>query len=113
MASRWGNGGDFPIGLGRLVSRVHGRLTVRGGILVYVDAGSRNGSRLNGVPIAYKDLLSTKDVPTTAASRILEGFVPIQDADVVASVSRGLGEAMVGINVADIPVPHRLADRGW
>ena len=28
-------------------------------------------------------------------------------------VSRGLGEAMVGINVADIPVPHRLAERGW
>ncbi|MFM8752606.1 MAG: pyridoxal biosynthesis lyase PdxS, partial [Actinomycetota bacterium] len=24
-----------------------------------------------------------------------------------------LGEAMVGINVADIPVPHRLAERGW
>ena len=24
-----------------------------------------------------------------------------------------LGEAMVGINVADIPAPHRLADRGW
>ena len=39
---------------------------------------------LSGVPIAYKDLLSTKDVPTTAGSKILEGFVPIQDADVVA-----------------------------
>jgi pyridoxal biosynthesis lyase PdxS len=24
-----------------------------------------------------------------------------------------LGEAMVGINVADLPAPHRLADRGW
>ena len=32
----------------------------------------------------------------------------------VAEASRGLGEAMVGINVADIPVPHRLsAERGW
>jgi pyridoxal 5'-phosphate synthase pdxS subunit len=28
-------------------------------------------------------------------------------------VSRGLGEAMVGINVEDIAQPHRLADRGW
>ena len=27
--------------------------------------------------------------------------------------SRGLGEAMVGINVADLPAPHRLAERGW
>ena len=34
-------------------------------------------------------------------------------AKVVADVSRGLGDAMVGINVADIPVPHRLAERGW
>jgi pyridoxal 5'-phosphate synthase pdxS subunit len=35
------------------------------------------------------------------------------DAKVLAEVSRGLGDAMVGINVADIPVPHRLAERGW
>ena len=35
------------------------------------------------------------------------------DPDVLAKVSRGLGEAMVGINVDDIPVPHRLAERGW
>ncbi|MEY3317624.1 MAG: hypothetical protein RLZZ503_826, partial [Actinomycetota bacterium] len=33
--------------------------------------------------------------------------------DVLANVSRGLGEAMVGINVSDLPAPHRLADRGW
>jgi pyridoxal 5'-phosphate synthase pdxS subunit len=35
------------------------------------------------------------------------------EAIVKAKVSRGLGEAMVGINVDDIPVPHRLAERGW
>jgi len=28
-------------------------------------------------------------------------------------VSRGLGEAMVGINVEQIAEPHRLAERGW
>ena len=28
-------------------------------------------------------------------------------------VPRGLGEAMVGLNVADRPAPHRLAERGW
>ena len=33
--------------------------------------------------------------------------------DVVAKVSRGLGEAMVGINVDEIPQPHRLSERGW
>ncbi len=31
---------------------------------------------LAGVPIALKDIFITKDIPTTAASRILEGFVP-------------------------------------
>ena len=36
-----------------------------------------------------------------------------QDIATVAEVSRGLGEAMVGINVADLPAPHRLAERGW
>ena len=35
------------------------------------------------------------------------------DPAVIADVSRGLGEAMVGINVADLPAPHRLAERGW
>ncbi|MFM7553369.1 MAG: amidase family protein, partial [Actinomycetota bacterium] len=45
------------------------------------DAVGADG--LAGVPIAYKDLLSTRGVPTTAGSRILEGFVPIEDADVV------------------------------
>ena len=35
------------------------------------------------------------------------------DPKVVGDASRGLGEAMVGINVADLPAPHRLSERGW
>jgi pyridoxal 5'-phosphate synthase pdxS subunit len=35
------------------------------------------------------------------------------DPEVIAKVSRGLGEAMVGINVEEIAEPHRLAERGW
>jgi pyridoxal 5'-phosphate synthase pdxS subunit len=35
------------------------------------------------------------------------------DPDVIAKASRGLGEAMVGINVDEIPQPHRLVERGW
>jgi len=31
----------------------------------------------------------------------------------VTCAARGLGEAMVGINVDEIPQPHRLAERGW
>jgi pyridoxal 5'-phosphate synthase pdxS subunit len=32
---------------------------------------------------------------------------------VLAKVSRGLGEPMVGLTVDEIPQPHRLAERGW
>src|SRR5680860_437245 len=39
---------------------------------------------LAGVPIAIKDVLATQDMPTTAGSRILEGWIPPYDATVVA-----------------------------
>ena len=40
-------------------------------------------SLLTGIPVALKDVLCTIDAPTTAASRILEGFRPPYDATVV------------------------------
>jgi pyridoxal 5'-phosphate synthase pdxS subunit len=47
------------------------------------------------------------------ATAIVRATRHYNEPDVIAEVSRGLGEAMVGINVADIPVHHRLEDRGW
>ena len=41
---------------------------------------------LAGVPIAVKDVLCTQDMPTTAGSRILEGWVPPYDATPVAKL---------------------------
>ena len=51
--------------------------------------------------------------PAKRAAAIVKATTFYSDPSVIAEVSRGLGEAMVGINVADVPAPHRLAERGW
>jgi len=51
--------------------------------------------------------------PAQRAEAIVKATTFYDDPDVVAKVSRGLGDAMVGINVDDVPEPHRLAERGW
>src|SRR4051794_40553680 len=47
--------------------------------------------------------------PAQRAAAIVKATTFYDDAQVIADVSRGLGEAMVGINVADLAAPHRLA----
>ncbi len=51
--------------------------------------------------------------PQPRAEAIVKATTFFEDPDTLATVSRGLGEAMVGINVDEIPEPHRLAERGW
>ncbi|WP_017594709.1 Asp-tRNA(Asn)/Glu-tRNA(Gln) amidotransferase subunit GatA [Nocardiopsis potens] len=43
---------------------------------------------LAGVPIAHKDVFTTEDMPTTAASKILEGWLPPYDATVTARLRK-------------------------
>ncbi len=50
---------------------------------------------LTGIPVALKDVLCTHDAPTTAASRILEGFRPAYDATVVRRL-RDQGAVFLG-----------------
>jgi aspartyl-tRNA(Asn)/glutamyl-tRNA(Gln) amidotransferase subunit A len=47
-----------------------------------VDAGELTGP-LAGVPLALKDIVVTKGIPTTAGSKILEGWIPPYDATIV------------------------------
>ena len=50
---------------------------------------------LLGVPIAVKDVVTTKGLPTTAGSRILEGWVPPYDATLVTRL-RAAGMPILG-----------------
>jgi len=58
-------------------------------------AGGEDPGPLAGVPIALKDNLCTRGVPTTCSSRILEGWRPPYDATVVQRV-RDAGAVTVG-----------------
>ena len=79
-------------------ARVHAFLHVdRAGALeaaARVDRGEVTGP-LAGVPIAVKDVIATKGVPTTAASKILEGWIPPYSATIVERL-QAAGTVMLG-----------------
>jgi aspartyl-tRNA(Asn)/glutamyl-tRNA(Gln) amidotransferase subunit A len=62
------------------------------------DVGFQNGdnmSPLAGIPIAIKDVICTKGVRTTCASKILSNFVPPYDATVMTKLNQQ-GIVMIG-----------------
>jgi aspartyl-tRNA(Asn)/glutamyl-tRNA(Gln) amidotransferase subunit A len=60
-----------------------------------LDAGTAPASPLAGVPLALKDVFTTIDMPTTAGSKILEGWRPPYDAT-VSSRLRAAGITILG-----------------
>lgn len=86
-------------------------LFTAGGIATPADAAMMMQLGADGVFVGSGIFKSGN--PEQRAAAIVKAVTFFDDAKVIADVSRGLGEAMVGINVADIPVPHRLAERGW
>ena len=51
--------------------------------------------------------------PAVRAKAIVEATTYYNDPDVLAKVTRGLGEPMRGLDVRSMPESERLADRGW
>jgi pyridoxal 5'-phosphate synthase pdxS subunit len=86
-------------------------LFTAGGIATPADAALMMQMGADGVFIG-SGIFKSGD-PAARASACVKATTFFDDAKVVADASRGLGEAMVGINVADLPAPHRLAERGW
>ncbi|HWS57017.1 MAG TPA: pyridoxal 5'-phosphate synthase lyase subunit PdxS [Actinotalea sp.] len=86
-------------------------LFTAGGIATPADAAMMMQLGAQGVFVGSGIFKSGN--PAERAAAIVKATTFFDDPDVIAQVSRGLGEAMVGINVEDVPEPHRLAERGW
>jgi aspartyl-tRNA(Asn)/glutamyl-tRNA(Gln) amidotransferase subunit A len=72
-----------------------GALAQAAAVDAQVAAGAAAELPLCGVPVGIKDMLCTRGVETTAASRILRGFVPPYDATAVARL-RAAGAVILG-----------------
>ncbi|GAA3600624.1 pyridoxal 5'-phosphate synthase lyase subunit PdxS [Agrococcus terreus] len=86
-------------------------LFVAGGVATPADAAMMMQLGADGVFVGSGIFKSGN--PEARAAAIVRATASYDDPKAIAEASRGLGEAMVGINVADLPAPHRLAERGW
>lgn len=86
-------------------------LFVAGGVATPADAAMMMQLGADGVFVGSGIFKSGN--PAARAAAIVKATTFYDDPKVIADVSRGLGEAMVGINVNDLPAPHRLSERGW
>jgi len=92
-----------------------GRLPVvlftAGGIATPADAAMMMQLGAEGVFVG-SGIFKSGD-PAKRAAAIVKATTFHDDPDVVAKVSRGLGEAMVGINLDSLPPEQHYAGRGW
>ena len=100
-----------------LVKWVHdnGKLPVvnfsAGGIATPADAALMMQLGCDGVFVG-SGIFKSGD-PEKRARAIVEATTHYENAEIIADVSRDLGEAMVGINIPDIPEAQRMQERGW
>ena len=93
----------------------HGSLPVvnfaAGGVATPADAALMMQLGMDGVFVGSGIFKSGN--PEQRARAIVEAVSQYRDPEVIARVSAGLGEAMVGINISEIPPEERMAERGW
>jgi len=82
-----------------------------GGIATPADAALMMQLGCDGVFVG-SGIFKSGD-PAKRAKAIVEATTHFENPDVLAKVSRNLGEAMVGINISDIPENELMASRGW
>jgi pyridoxal 5'-phosphate synthase pdxS subunit len=86
-------------------------LFTAGGIATPADAALMMQLGAEGVFVG-SGIFKSGD-PAERARAIVDATTHFSDPDIIAKVSQGLGEPMVGINVTDLPDSERLARRGW
>jgi pyridoxal 5'-phosphate synthase pdxS subunit len=86
-------------------------LFTAGGIATPADAAMMMQLGAEGVFVG-SGIFKSGD-PAARAAAIVKATAFYDDPKVLADVSRGLGEAMVGLNVDTLPEEQRLAKRGW
>ena len=86
-------------------------LFTAGGVATPADAAMMMQLGADGVFVGSGIFKSGN--PEARAAAVVRATAAYDDPAEIAAASRGLGEAMVGINVSDLPAPHRLAERGW
>jgi len=100
-----------------LVMEVHktGKLPVvnfaAGGIATPADAALMMQLGVDGVFVG-SGIFKSGD-PARRAHAIVQAVTHYSDPQILAQVSRNLGEPMVGIDISEIPQVERLAVRGW
>jgi len=103
-----------PVELVREVAET-GKLPVvlftAGGIATPADAAMMMQLGAEGVFVG-SGIFKSGD-PVRRAEAIVKATTFFDDPDVIAKVSRGLGEAMVGLTIDTLPESQRYADRGW
>ena len=82
-----------------------------GGIATPADAAMMMQLGTDGVFVG-SGIFKSKN-PSLMAKAIVESVTNYDDPEVLAKISKGLGDAMPGINIEDIPQEQQLQNRGW